>query len=287
MQHVPQKRILVIIVLLGLLILGGVALWNRVYPLAMPWEPTGELAVLMYAVPNDADQSESIVLGIADIALVRNDGPLSLNRTTIRVPLTPPPLFERIITETVPVGRYNGITFTIQSPEVRNAWQGDAAPEGLSLVHSNVELPVPFTVHPDTMTILLAGFETDTAIYAHDGGRVFLPIITIEVREHGDITFSTNGIQVTGGTIDHSALFGMQWNGVMRRNVRAPKQPDNEPAFTLDVQDDETATVGSSTAPATIPASTTVTHESPDVHDLSVDPNSTSSEHATSTEFQQ
>lgn len=203
--------------------------WYLLRPLSFPWETAGELSILAYAVPNGAMQDEHIALGLANITLLRADGSHTTIRGVKRTPLNTPPFFERVLTETIPVGTYTGITFTLQSPEVRNAWQGDDAPKGLSLVHDTVELPIPFTIRENMSTVLLAGFETNTAMRTRNGDRVYLPIITVEVREHGEVSGTADGIHVTGGSITHSALYGMQWNGTMRRNLRAPEQPEVSP----------------------------------------------------------
>ncbi len=268
-------------IVLALLLCALSVAWYLLRPLSLPWETTGELSILAYAVPNGVTQDEHIALGLANITLLRVDGSHITIRGVKRTPLNTPPFFERVLTETIPVGTYTGITFTLQSPEVRNAWQGDDAPKGLSLVHDTVELSIPFTIRENASTVLLAGFETNTAMRTRNGERVYLPIITLEVRERAEVSGTAEGIQVTGGTITHSALYGMQWNGSMRRNLRAPERPEmspsNESASSDEAMRSEMSTIASS-SPAT------TTEEVPPLEPRSERSTTTDTSDATSTE---
>ncbi len=191
----------------------------------LPWEAQGELSFLIYAKPTADEQDEQFILGFDDMTLFRADGTLIPVHATPRIPLHTPPFFESVVANEVPAGSYVGIRFSLRSPEIHNAWQGDTAPEGVALLHNIIELPISFSVHQDTTTVLLAGFETETALHPHDGERVYLPVIALEVREKGNVTKTTDGTEISGGTLTLSTLYGMQWDGTMRRNIRASQEP--------------------------------------------------------------
>ncbi len=234
----------------------------------LPWEARGNLSFLVYAKPAAEEQAELLTLGFTDVTLIRTDGETLPLRAAPRAALRTPPYFEPVVERDVPAGSYAGIRFSMRSPEIRNAWQGDTAPEGVALLHDIIELPVPFTVHPDATTILLAGFETETALHHHNGERVYLPVITLEVREKGDITHTTDdGTQISGGVLTLSTLYGMQWDGTMRRNVRASQDPNTtvdaetveqllpvEESGTLEIATSSTATESETNSASTTPA---------------------------------
>jgi hypothetical protein len=249
------------IVLVCALLVGALFLRNHLVP---PWQPSGTVSLFTYAVPEDEAQGETLGIGIYDITLLReNHSGFTLPNGAHTLLATPPDI-HMLVNAEVPAGTYTGIRFSIRNLEVRNDWRSDGAPESLSLLHDSVTFPTPFTVHEDTTTIVLAGFETQRAIRVRDGNRVYLPTIALEIREHAPLQPDDATSAPHGGTTVQNATFGMSWDGSMKRNFRAEDytEANTEPADTL-VEQQLTGSTPSLTATTTAPepavATTTAT----------------------------
>jgi hypothetical protein len=176
--------------------------------------------------------------------LFRSDGTSEqVTIRTRRVLLTPGSDELTLVLDTeVPTGSYTGFGFTIKSPEIRNPWQEDKAPEPILLTHDHMKLSVPFVVQKDSTAAIILALETMQAIHTKDETQFYLPVVQIETRtgvvveSENDTTYAT----VSGGEIQNSSTFGMDWNGRTRFNYREKESTLNAEPTTQTVPIEET-----------------------------------------------
>jgi hypothetical protein len=257
------RRILSLVVV-ALLIVAGVWYVVMVVPRNAPWEESGTVVVVTRAIPEPARNASAVLgFGLADVRLAEGDGAVRLALTTRRILLdvqdTRP--YELLRTN-VHTGSYTGIGFSMKSPELRNDWQEDSPPEHIALGAEEIFLDTPFTVEADTITVIILGFESLQAIRPRDDAVVYLPVIHTEVRT-GAVVEPGEGTSVTvrEGSIVHNVIFGMDWDGVMRKNFRtravASVEGEPTPVVTqevpevVDMAPEETASTSVSTSTAT------------------------------------
>jgi hypothetical protein len=257
-MHIRRIASLIVAVLL---IVAGVWYVLVVVPRNAPWEESGTVVVVTRAIPEPARSSPSVLgFGLADMRLTEGDDAVRLALTIRRILLdvqdTRP--YELLRTD-VHTGLYTGIGFSMKSPELRNDWQEKSPPQHVALGAEEIYLDTPFTVEADTVTVIILGFESLQAIRPRDESVVYLPVIHAEVRT-GAVVEPGEGTSVTvrDGSIVHNIIFGMDWDGTIRKNFRArtviPAQEEPAPVATeetLEVVDnaqEETASTSVSTS---------------------------------------
>jgi hypothetical protein len=178
--------------------------------------------------------------GLADVRLMEGKNAVRLALTTRRILLdvqdTRP--YELLRTN-VHTGSYTGIGFSMKSPELRNDWQEESPPEHVALGAEEIFLDTPFTVETGTITVIILGFESLQAIRQHDDTVVYLPVIHTEVRTGATVELGDGtSVTVRNGSIVHNVIFGMDWDGTIRKNFRArtatPVQEQPAPVVTQD-----------------------------------------------------
>lgn len=233
-----------------------------VSPFTPPWEPSGRLILAVRASPS-ASADLTLLLGIDNVELYRRDG--GTQKVTVRsrrVTLEPGNDDLALVLDTqVPVGDYSGFGFKLTSPELRNPWQEDEAPGHISLVGDAVRLDSSYHIDEGVTSAIILAFETLTAIHEKDDTQLYLPVIQIETRSNADASIENEkAIQIQGGRIEHSATYGMDWDGRMRFNFRARKQveptsseilPETPLEDIVDVQEEETSTTTATSTPQT------------------------------------
>jgi len=262
-------RYLISIIAVVLLVVGGIWYVVVITPRSAPWEESGTLVLVTRTVPEPSRSAATLLgLGLANMRLLEEGGAVRLALTTQRVLLDVQDArpYELLRTE-VGTGEYQGLAFTLKSPEFRNDWQGDTPPEHLSLVSGEVFLDTPFTVETGKTTVILLGFETLRAVRNRDEALLYLPVIHAEVRTDATVEpGEASSVVVRDGTIVHNIIFGMDWDGTMRKNFRAsleavPKTLEEssvppvptleEQAPITEPQDEENASTSVSTSTAT------------------------------------
>lgn len=216
---VRDKRVLIAVFISIICI--SIALYWVLTPSTTPWTDTGRLVLLVHATPGATEESV-LGIGIDDIELYGKNG--DVTRVTVlnrRVQLVPGEDELRIILDTsVPIGSYSGFRFTIKSPELRNAWEQDLAPEYVTLLNDTIALDIPYQIEKDITSAIVLSFETTRAMYEKEEQRYYLPIIQIETRRNAVVETTEETASVSGGTIEHNATFGMDWSGHIRFNYR-------------------------------------------------------------------
>jgi hypothetical protein len=183
------------------------------------------LAIAVYPIPGPArEEGRALGVNVEDIMMLSDTG--KEIRATVRTRhllLRDTDTGLRLILETnVAAGSYAGIRLTLSSPEQRNAWEGDKAAAPVSLAGEQITLAVPFRVDADATTALVLGFETNQAIRDRDGAKLYLPVIHTETRAGAAVdTVTEDAVEVSGGTVLQSKMFGMDWDGTMYFNYRA------------------------------------------------------------------
>lgn len=221
-----MERRSIVVGLVSLTLLGCVAwyLWI-VAPKKAPWEESGSLVVAVRVLPGPVREDDrALGVNVDDVMLVRDTGDaVRATVLTRHVLLADTDDSVRVILETnVAVGSYAGVRLSLSSPEQRNAWTGDMAPAPITLVGEHMSLDIPFTVEKDTITALVLGFETNQAIHEHEGNNVYLPVIHTEARVGADVnTIAGDVVEVSGGSILGSKMFGMDWDASTYFNYRA------------------------------------------------------------------
>lgn len=195
---------------------------------SLPWVPTGRLAILVHSSPNLTTTAQ-LGLGIDNVRLHRNDGVVERATVKTRRILFDPnnDSFILLIDTDVPEGTYTGFSFVLKSPELRNAWQQDIPPDHVSLLNDAVYMDVAYQVGQDSLTAIMLGFETQRTLFEEEGGIVYLPVIQVETRYDTTLDVSQDGTAtISGGTINASATYGMDWDGRVRYNFRPkPRAP--------------------------------------------------------------
>lgn len=230
------------IVRIALILLLAIAITWIIYllvrPAPSPWVESGRMTLLVRTIPGP-EEDTMFGVGLDNMELFTKDG--DVKRVTVRtrrLQLTPGSDTLTLVLDTsVPTGEYVGFGFDLKSPELRNEWEQDIAPESVQLAHEHVRLDVPYSIQPDTTTAIVLAFETLRAIHEKEGQQFYLPVIQIETRSNATVTESNDatGATVSGGVIQHSATFGMDWEGVVRHNYRerkAKKQERNDTDLT-------------------------------------------------------
>ena len=184
-----------------------------------PWEESGHLVLAFRTAPGPQGKTETVTF---------------LSR---RITLKPGSNTVELILDTdVPTGTYTGFAFTLKSPELRNNWEEETAPEAVTLGGNSIQLSVPYDIQTDVTSAVILAFETQNVIKNVEEKHILLPVIQIETRSNANVTTLTeNTVEIKNGTILHSATFGMDWDGAMRHNFRAKNKPANENTKTIPV----------------------------------------------------
>ncbi len=187
-----------------------------------PWEESGHFVLAFRTAPGPHEDF-LLSFGIDDLKLLTENGKSeTVTILSRRVTLNPNNSTLTLVLDTeVPTGGYSGFVFTLKSPELQNSWEEDTAPNAVTLAGETIHLSVPYTIAPNVTSAVILAFETQNVIKNRDGKHVFLPVVQIETRSNTTVTQTGDMIEVTGGTILHSATFGMDWDGTMRYNFRA------------------------------------------------------------------
>jgi len=229
-------------------------------PIPAPWFPSGRLILAVRAVPSPSADF-AVLLGIDNIELYKVDGGTEMVTVrTRRVTLEPgSDALALVLDASVPTGNYSGVGFLLTSPELRNSWQEDEAPTYMSLVGGTIRLDSPYHIEKDVTSTIVLAFETLPAIHEKDGAKLYLPVIQTETRFNATpFLEDESAIHIQGGVIEHSATFGMDWDGRMRYNFRAqsvePETTENlveAPPADIDmtVSDETNTATTSSTTP--------------------------------------
>jgi|GEM_PF-2742502 len=232
--------------------------------------PTGRVVIVAYAIPVPGrDAEQTMGLGVDNVMLqgaLGDEARASL--FTRRVLLNSNDIVRhKLLEASVPVGSYGGVQFTLKSPELRNAWEGEEAPQSVTLHGDQVVLGVPYSVTEETTTAILLGFETLQALHENEQGNVYLPVVQTETRTNATIVDEGDGIvRIEGGVITASATYGMDWDQDMKLNFRArtkttPTTPQAPPVPIVDEAAATTTLTASTTTAAT--SSTSTTEEAP------------------------
>ncbi|KKS30655.1 MAG: hypothetical protein UV60_C0006G0018 [Parcubacteria group bacterium GW2011_GWA2_43_11] len=208
-----------------------------IFPVTPPWQTSGRLVLAVRAVPGPTADF-TLLLGVDNIELYKADG--GTEKVTVRVrrvTLVPgSDALAVVLDASVPTGNYSGFGFILTSPELRNSWQEDEAPTHMSLVGDTVRLDSPYHIEKDVTSTIVLAFDTLTSIHEKDGAQLFLPVIQIETRFNATpLPEEESTIHIQGGIIEHSATYGMDWDGRMRYNFRAPAV-ESEPTENLQVE---------------------------------------------------
>ncbi|HCC05327.1 TPA: hypothetical protein DEP58_03405 [Patescibacteria group bacterium] len=240
-------------------------------PIPAPWVPSGRLILAVRAVPSPSADF-TLLLGIDNIELYKaGGGTEKVTVRTRRVTLEPgSDALALVLDASVPPGNYSGFGFLLTSPELRNSWQEEEAPTYMSLVGDTVRMNSPFHIEKDVTSAIVLAFETLTAIHEKDGVKLYLPVIQTETRFNATPSLEDeSAIHIQGGSIEHSATFGMDWDGRMRYNFRASaveSEPKENPQVQVDVPstDTDTLLIDDETASTTTSSTTTPIEETND-----------------------
>jgi len=190
-----------------------------------PWEKSGRLVLVVYAIPVLDDTDILFDLGIDDIELyTTNNSTKKVKARVRRFTLNPKNNSLEILVDTnVPATTYSGFSFSLQSPELKNNLESDTAPTPVSLIEEKITINnTSFHVEKDTTSSIILGFETTQAIQDNEGKKVYLPVLHLETRSNTSVVTQENGTNVVqSGVIEGNATYGMNWNGIMRFNYRA------------------------------------------------------------------
>lgn len=223
-RHMFSRRnILIICTILFLVLFFVYYVFFRT--VSVPWEADGRFVLAVRTVPGELENL-TLGFGIDKIELHKTtDKTETATILARRISLEPgDETLHRVLDTRVPSGEYSGLSFTLTSPELRNAWQENDAPDHISLIGDTVKLTVPFYVQEDTISSVVLAFETIKAVHDVDGIKKYLPVIQIETRSDIQVIIKDDGtVEIFNGKILQSATFGMDWDGNMRRNYRAKK----------------------------------------------------------------
>lgn len=223
-----RQNLLIFLGTLGVLFL---LFYIFILPSTPPWEPSGRLVLAVRTVPG-VTEDLIMFLGVDNVELYTIEG--KTEKVTVlsrRIELVPGSDTLALVLDTnVPQGSYSGFGFTLKSPELRNSWQEEESPISVSLVEESVRLDTSYTVEEDITTAVILSFETIQAIHEKDGTKLYLPVIQIETRQDATVLPEDGEtIQIQGGNIQSSTMFGMDWDGRMRNNFRAKPQAIEDP----------------------------------------------------------
>jgi multidrug efflux pump subunit AcrB len=188
----------------------------------MPWEESGNLVIAIKTTPG-SKTNNTFEIGIDNIELYKKNGETKqITILTKRILLNKNSNeLELLLDTNVPTGEYSGIGFTMKSPEIKNPWQEDEAPEYVSLLNDHISLKKEFKVKKDTTSAIILSFESFNAMHKDNDEQVYLPIIQMETRTNPAVKeINKNVIKITGGDIENISTFGMDWDGRMRYNFR-------------------------------------------------------------------
>lgn len=206
----------------GVVSIGILFFLTHFLPGAAPWVSTGRLAVVVRAVPY-SDTDLTLTVGIDTMELISEGARTQVSIRTRRATLDSLHDTSTLLFDTAArVGTYDGFSFTMTSPELRNPWEGDSPPSIVTLAHDQVFLPVSYTVVEGKTTVVILSFETISSMHEQEGGLVYVPTIQVETRTDASVVSQdTSSVYVEGGTIVSNSTYGMDWDGRMRRNFRA------------------------------------------------------------------
>ncbi len=212
-------------VLLGALILAIVAV-VLARPSGPLFGPSGTLTIVTYTVPSAGGPEERIFgLGLGDVRMMTPDGGSERlgSARPHRITLGDTSGKTVVASHSVRTGAYTGIRLTLKNPELRMA-EDAVRIRRLSLWNEQVSLDIPYTVIEGETTVILIGFELGNALRDTGDELVYVPTVHIETRQGVRVLEVGDGIEIEGGTIGTSAMFGMNEQGVMRMNYRMPPQ---------------------------------------------------------------
>jgi hypothetical protein len=210
-------------ILLGTLLLAIVAVvLSR--PAGPIFGPSGTLTIVVYTVPASAEESLRMFgLGIGDIHMTAVDGDedrLGGSRAH-RVLLGGDSEKTVVSSHAVRTGEYSRLAFTLKNPELRMAEDANRI-RRLSLWRENISLPLQFTVTQGESTVILIGFEVARALRENGDELVYVPTLQVESRHGVQVAERDGTVEIEGGVIRASALFGMNEQGTMQMNYRMP-----------------------------------------------------------------
>ena len=162
-------------------------------------------------------------LGIGDIRMTTTEGSddrLGGSRAH-RLLLGGDPAKTIVSSHAVRTGDYTRLQFTLKNPELRMAEDAGKI-RRLSLWQEDVSLPLQYTVTQGETTVILIGFEIARALREDGDELVYVPTLQVESRNGVRVLEREGAVEIEGGTIRTSALFGMNEQGIMQVNYRMP-----------------------------------------------------------------
>lgn len=227
MLNVPSFRIRRVY-LIGVTVCAlAIAILVYLRPELAPWIDTGKITIYVYEVPHLTEHTTTFGVGIESLLLTGNTS-RTIRNSIRRIQFAPHEhTLVQIADMNIPAGMYDGISVMLKSPELRNDWHTDIAPQPISLTQEHIHIPLPIHIKTDEQHVLIVGFETENTIRNGTERRQYLPVFQIEHRMGADTTFDPTLSRVEGGVILHSGTYGMDWDGTMRYNFRAPEQAEH------------------------------------------------------------
>lgn len=198
--------------------------WVLVFAPARPWERTGTLVVAL-KVQDTGVHDTTLKVGFDEVAVTRGDSTRVLSRRTQRHELSSSDAGTvRVLAHArLPVGEYESVSVALQSPGLTSTVPGATRLPGIRLPSSVIRLPVQVSIRRKELTALIVSVEEPILRTQSDAEQTWLPVVQLESRVGADFEkISEAEGTVANGTVVASRTYGMDENGMMRLNYRAP-----------------------------------------------------------------